>query len=412
VGLGILAWLAAGTGDFRYGALDSGYAAHKEKEEEEIGMTDVDVGAVRRVLATSGLKAVIGGNTMKKALVTGAAGFIGSHLVTFLKQKGYWVRAVDYRSPRFGTTAADDFDWNCDLRDAHSARRAMRGVGGFDEVYALAADMGGAGFVFTGQNDLEIMANNTRINLNTLGAACQFGIKRYLFTSSACIYPQHLQIKTGAAPLKESDAYPAAPLSGYGWEKLYAERLCLAYGRATDMEIRIARFDPIYGPRCAWNNGREKAPAALCRKVAEAKLRRKNLSVAHGIIGPEMLALLEGMARDPLPSPVEIWGDGLATRSFCYIDDCVEMVHRLMLSDYDSPLNIGADRVVSINDLAYMIAAIAQVDVELVHVPGPQGPRGRSVDLTKTIKELGYAPRVSLEAGLTCLYRWIESQLA
>lgn len=317
-----------------------------------------------------------------KALVTGAAGFIGSHLVAFLKEKGYWVRAVDWRPPKFGDTVADHWDWSCDLRYAFHAQRALKHI---DHVYALAADMGGAGFVFTGKHDLDIMTNNTRINLNTLEAARKAGIKRYLFASSACIYPDHLQTGANSPALCEDDAYPAHPDSEYGWEKLYAERLCHAYDKATDMKIRIARFHNIYGPATSWNDGREKAPAALCRKVAGAKL-----------------------SGNPT---VEIWGDGKATRSFCYIDDCLEMLCRLMLSDYDQPLNIGTDRSISINDLAHLIAEIARAKINLVHVPGPQGVRGRNADLSKMEEILRYQPKVSLEVGLACLYGWIEAQV-
>ena len=261
---------------------------------------------------------------------------------------------------------------------------------GIQHVYALAADMGGAGFVFTGRHDLEIMANNTRINMNTLEAAYQAGVERYLFSSSACIYPDHLQMGVNSPALREDDAYPAHPDSEYGWEKLYAERLCQAYNRSTDMEIRIARFHNIYGPQGSWNDGREKAPAAICRKVAEAKFHAG--------------------ATGEIPC-AEIWGDGKATRSFCYIDDCLELLHRLMLSDYDKPLSIGTDYSISINDLAYMAAAIAGIEVELVHVPGPQGVRGRNADLSMMKHVLDYQPRVSLEVGMACLYGWIETQV-
>jgi nucleoside-diphosphate-sugar epimerase len=316
-----------------------------------------------------------------KACVTGAAGFVGSHLVRYLKDRDYWVRAVDWQHPKFGDTVADEHDWDCDLRYGHNAARAL--AGGFDHVYALAADMGGAGFVFTGRHDLEIMTNNTRINLNTLAAAKKAGVGRYLFSSSACIYPQGLQASAFSSPLKEEFAYPADPDSEYGWEKLYAERLCQVYGKS--MNIRIARFHNIYGPQGSWNDGREKAPAALCRKVAEAKA---------------------------LGSPhVEIWGDGWARRSFCYIDDCLEMLHRLMLSGHDEPLNIGTDEAIAINDLAHLAADIAGIEIDLVHIPGPQGVRGRNADLSKMRNILEYEPQVSLEVGLACLYGWIEAQV-
>jgi len=209
---------------------------------------------------------------MKRALVTGGAGFIGSHLVRYLKERDYWVRAVDWQPPRFGDTVADEYNWCCDLRYGYHAYEALHVKGGLDYVYALAAHMGGAGFVFVGKNDLDILTFNTRINLNTLAAAHKTGARRYLFSSSACIYPEHLQMQVDSLPLREEDAYPAGPDSEYGWEKLYTERLCQAYGKITDMEIRIARFHNIMGPMGSWNDGREKVPAAMCRKVAGAKL--------------------------------------------------------------------------------------------------------------------------------------------
>jgi len=319
---------------------------------------------------------------MARVLVTGAAGFIGSHLVRYLRGKGDWVRAVDIRPPEFAAVGANEYDWTCDLRCGCNAAAAVRGI---DEVYALAADMGGAGYVFTGKHDCAIMQNNTRINLNTLKAAQKAGVKKYFLASSACIYPEHLQLRADAPPLKEEDAYPAGPDSAYGWEKLYAERLCQTCGRTTDMQIHIARFHNIFGPACTWTGGREKAPAAMCRKVAEAKL-----------------------SGNPV---VEIWGDGEQRRSFCYIDDCLDMLYALMNSDYDQPLNIGTDSSVTINELARLVAHAAGIEAELVHVEGPQGVRGRNADLTRTIQVLHIEPRVSLQMGIDRLYHWVEKQV-
>lgn len=317
-----------------------------------------------------------------RVCVTGGAGFIGHHLVHYLRKRGYWVRAIDVVAPQWSTGKADESWWSCDLRVRDSATRAMQGC---CEIYALAATMGGAGFVFTGEHDREIMYDNTLINLNTLEAARLAGVDRYLFSSSACCYPEGLQREVDSNPLKEQDAYPAGPDSEYGWEKLYTERLCQTYARATKMEIRIARFHNIYGPETNWNDGREKAPAAMCRKAAEAKYK------GHGRI--------------------EVWGDGKATRSFCYIDDCTEMIYRLMHSDYRGPMNIGTSHVVSIDKLAIIAARCAGFEPKLIHVPGPQGVRGRNADLSLMQQVLGYEPRVSLEDGMQRTYNWIEGQV-
>ena len=314
-----------------------------------------------------------------RVLVTGAGGFIGHHLVSFLKAQGYWVRGVDIKYPEFAPSQADEFEL-LDLRRWDNCLQATRGV---DEVYALAADMGGMGFISS--HHAQIMHNNLLINLHTLDAARINGARRYLFTSSACVYPEYRQTDTAVVPLKEEDAYPAMPQDAYGWEKLIAERLSMHYREDYGMETRIVRFHNIFGPLGTWDGGREKAPAALCRKVAVAKLTGN----------PE----------------VEIWGDGEQTRSFCYIDDCVLGIHKLMRSDYAEPLNLGQDRLISINALADMIADIAGTAIVKKHVPGPQGVRGRNSDNTRLREVLGWEPEISLEEGLARTYAWIEDQV-
>ncbi|MCL6505794.1 MAG: NAD-dependent epimerase/dehydratase family protein [Bryobacteraceae bacterium] len=314
-----------------------------------------------------------------RVLVTGAGGFIGHHLVRYLKQQGYWVRGVDLKLPEFCPTVADEFEL-LDLRRWDNCVRATRDI---EEVYALAADMGGMGFISC--HHAQILHNNALINVHTLEAARQSGVRRYLFTSSACVYPEYRQAAPDVTPLKEEDAYPASPQDAYGWEKLIAERLCLYYRQDYGLETRIVRFHNIFGPYGTWEGGREKAPAALCRKIAVAKLTGN----------PE----------------VEIWGDGQQTRSFCYIDDCVEGIHRLMRSDFAEPINLGQDRMITINQLADMIAEIAGVSIVKRHVPGPMGVRGRNSDNTLLRKVLGWEPRVSLEEGLARTYAWIEDQV-
>lgn len=316
---------------------------------------------------------------MNKIAVTGAGGFIGHHLVSYLKGRGCWVRGVDIKYPEYGTTDADEF-LLLDLRRWENCIVATRGV---EEVYALAADMGGMGFISA--HHAQILHNNALISIHTLDAARTNGVKRYLYTSSACIYPEYKQIDTDAVPLKEEDAYPAQPQDAYGWEKLVAERLCLHYREDYDIETRIVRFHNIFGPLGTWDGGREKAPAALCRKIAVAKLTGDH--------------------------EIEIWGDGEQTRSFCLIDDCVKGIYKLMQSDYAKPLNLGQDRMVSINQLADIIAEIAGIDIVKKHVPGPQGVRGRNSDNTRLREVLGWEPEISLEEGLLRTYTWIESQV-
>ena len=317
---------------------------------------------------------------MKHALVTGAGGFIGSHLVTRLKREGLWVRGVDLKFPEFSETEADEFI-RADLRDQQVVRDILDYE--FDEVYQLAADMGGAGYIFTGENDANVMHNSATINLNLLEQCRKRSVKRIFYSSSACIYPAYNQESPDNPNCAEDSAYPAAPDSEYGWEKLFSERLYLAYSRNYGLDCRIARYHNIFGPEGSWNNGKEKAPAAICRKVAMAD---------NG-------------------GEIEIWGDGTQTRSFLYIDECLEGTLRLTRSGFMGPVNIGSDEMISINSLVQMVAEIAGKKISVQHIPGPLGVRGRN-SVNRLIREnLGWAPNAPLRAGIERTYKWIEQQV-
>lgn len=321
-------------------------------------------------------------NKQKRALVCGAGGFIGGHLVRRLKSEGYFVRGVDIKDHEFFPVTADEFI-RADLRNPVIFDEITRDMQ-FDELYQLAADMGGAGYVFSGEHDAEVMHNSGTINLNAAEAARKNKVKKLFYSSSACIYPASIQTDPDNPGLRETDAYPAGPDSDYGWEKLFSERLYFAYMRNYGLEVHIAWFHNIFGPYGTWEGGREKAPAAMCRKVAET----------------------------PDGGEIEIWGDGLQTRTFLYIDECLEGVRRLMNSDFSGPVNIGSDELISINDLAGMAMKIAGKTQSIRHIPGPLGVRGRSSENSFIQEKLGWRPTARLLDGMTPTYRWIAEQVA
>jgi nucleoside-diphosphate-sugar epimerase len=316
----------------------------------------------------------------RRLLVAGAGGFIGSHLVKRLKNEGFWVRGVDLKKPQFSRTAADEFMVG-DLRDPQTALDCAEGV---EEIYQLAADMGGAGYIFTGEHDAAVMHNSAMVNLNMLEAARLHNVRKIFYSSSACIYPEFNQLDPDNPNCAENSAYPAQPDSEYGWEKLFSERLYFSYMRNCGIKVYVARFHNIFGPEGSWCDGREKAPAALCRKVAEASDAGQ----------------------------IEIWGDGRQTRSFLYIDECLEGVRRLVESDFHGPVNIGSDEMISINGLARLIMDVAGKKLSINNIPGPLGVRGRNSDNRLIREKLAWAPSRSLRAGIERTYPWIASQVA
>ncbi len=318
-------------------------------------------------------------NQTKKILVTGAGGFIAGHLIKRLRAEGFWVRGVDLKRHDFVEPPANEFAVG-DLRDPDVVRDAVAGI---DEVYQLAADMGGAGYIFTGEHDAAVMHNSATINLNMLEFCVRAGVKRFFYSSSACIYPEYNQLDPDNPTCSEASAYPAAPDSEYGWEKLFSERLYLAYMRNHGVPVRVARFHNIFGPEGTWQGGREKSPAALCRKVAEAE---------------------DG-------GSIEIWGDGKQTRSFLYIDECVEGVRRLMDSDFTGPVNIGSEEMVTINRLAEIIMQTAGKKLTIRHIPGPLGVRGRNSDNRLIREKLAWEPTQPLATGIEKTYNWIAGQV-
>lgn len=315
---------------------------------------------------------------MSKVLVCGAGGFIGSHLVTNLKAQGHYVIGADLKRPEYSPTDADEF-YQYDLRDQALVKKLI--TTDIDTIYQLAADMGGAGYIFTGDNDADIMHNSAMINLNIAHEMVVKGVKNVFYSSSACMYPGHNQEDPDNPLLSEDSAYPANPDSEYGWEKLFSERMWMAFARNHGLRVRIARFHNIFGPLGSWNNGKEKAPAALCRKVAEST------------------------------GTIEVWGPGMQTRSFLFIEECIEGIHRIVASNYEQPLNLGSERMISINDLALLIAKIANKSIEINNVPGPMGVMGRNSHNQLIRETIGWAPADNLEYGLTQTYNWIQNQV-
>jgi nucleoside-diphosphate-sugar epimerase len=319
-------------------------------------------------------------NNNKTAIICGAGGFIGGHLINRLKEEGYWVKGIDVKENEYGNNNADDFIL-ADLRDPVVCDKLFDRK--INEVYQLAADMGGAGYIFTGEHDAIVMHNSATINLNMAEASKNHQVDKIFYSSSACMYPEYNQLDPDNPKCSEESAYPAAPDSEYGWEKLFSERLYLAYNRNYHLGVRIARFHNIYGPQGTWNGGREKAPAAICRKVAEAK---------------------DG-------GEIEIWGDGKQTRSFLYIDECVEAIRRLMNSDFTGPVNVGSEEMIAINDLVKMVAGVADKSIQIKNIPGPTGVRGRNSDNKLIREKLGWAPSDLLVNGISKTYNWISSQM-
>jgi len=327
----------------------------------------------------------------KKALVLGAGGFIGSHLVKKLKSEGYWVRGVDIKHPDFSESSADEFII-ADLRDPLKTSLVMYSpnqlseqdnINSFDEIYQLAADMGGAGYINTGDNDAEVVHNSMLINLNVLNEAYKKNIKKIFYASSACVYNEHNQLDPNNPICTENSVYPANPDSEYGWEKLFSERLYSTYNRNYGIDIRIARFHNVFGPEGTFEGGKEKAPAAICRKVADSLM----------------------------DDEIEVWGDGLQTRSFLYIDEAIEGIRRLMTSDYTQPINIGSEEIISMNDLTKLVIKLAGKRAGIKNIPGPQGVRGRTSDNTLIKEKLGWAPSQPLHIGLAETYKRVANQI-